>query len=557
MAEVHSSACISLNIGDPADDERWTSIFDASIYRRLKRIEQTGGALSSDSYAVLAAISARHPNWRPAAGDRDDFHAWHESRWGRNGQPELLAGIPDNRLVKEAMRLERERRFDQGDVWRVFCSADPERALRGLSYEADTGQWEPEAWRCILWAASEKGDVDFQFAIADLVLKMPEAPLREIMESVPSWLQKKREALSAVDRPGGARFLPLWDKLADLTYTAQEGAEGEGDAGGSVDLLTESLNRPGGVLAWTLLDALSVRNPEGNTGLSIDLKSRFDRLATAPGRPGLLARVYLVRALAYLDAIDAAWTEKQFWPRLSWNHPEALPLWRSYALGSIGSARLFNALKPDILAAFERNRLSDNEFEGLVAQLLSVGIWHQRVEALDYDLTTAEIRRALTVGPPCARRHVAWQLWRFMGEADREPTDKATRWREVVGPLFRNIWPLDASLRSKITTQNLVLMAQECEGAFPEAVEAILDLIIPYELYQISISLKLEERHHELVHQHPLAFVKLANALVDQAAFSVPNDLAGFLQECVAADPTVANDPAYVRLYGLRRQRNA
>jgi hypothetical protein len=100
-------------------------------------------------------------------------------------------------------------------------------------------------------------------------------------------------------------------------------------------------------------------------------------------------------------------------------------------------------------------------------------------------------------------------------------------------------------------------MAQECEGAFPDAVEAILDLIVPYELYQIAISLRLEDKHREIVRQYPLAFVRLANALIDPAAFPVPNDLAAVLQECQAADPTVASDPAYVRLYGLRRLRNA
>jgi hypothetical protein len=144
-----------------------------------------------------------------------------------------------------------------------------------------------------------------------------------------------------------------------------------------------------------------------------------------------------------------------------------------------------------------------------------------------------------------------------MGDAKGEPADKATRWRNVVGPLFRDIWPLDARLRSKSATRNLVLMAQECEGAFPEAVEAILDVIKPYELYQIAHSLRFEDKHRDLVRQYPLAFVKLANALIDPAVFPIPNDLAALLHECVAANPVVANDAAYVRLYGLRRQRNA
>jgi hypothetical protein len=144
-----------------------------------------------------------------------------------------------------------------------------------------------------------------------------------------------------------------------------------------------------------------------------------------------------------------------------------------------------------------------------------------------------------------------------MGDEKGEPADKATRWRQIIGPFFRDIWPLDASLRNEEATRNLVMMALECEAAFPEAVIAILDLVVPYQLYQISHSLRLEPRHDQLVPQHPLAFVRLANALIDPAAYPVPNDLATLLQDCLSTSPTVANDPAYIRLYGLRRQRGA
>jgi hypothetical protein len=116
---------------------------------------------------------------------------------------------------------------------------------------------------------------------------------------------------------------------------------------------------------------------------------------------------------------------------------------------------------------------------------------------------------------------------------------------------------LDARLRSKGTTRNLLLMAQECEGAFPEAADAILDLIVPYQLYRIASSLTLEDKHRELVRQHPVPFAKLVNALIDPELFPIPNDLGDFLQECVVASPAVTNDPAFIRLFGLRRQRSA
>ncbi|WP_168197930.1 SIR2 family protein [Pseudolabrys sp. FHR47] len=554
----------------PADafenDEEWRSVHDSSIYRRLKRIELAGGTLSPESQKVIAEIAARHPEWQPSPGDRDDFHVWHEMRSGPDGEPGLLAKIADDRLVREAMRLQRERHFDQGDVWRVFCSADPERALRGLQLEAAGNQWEPEAWRYLIWAANEKGDASFQFTLAGLLLQMPDAPLSELLPAATSWLQRRREVLSATESiENPPQFFPLWDRFADLVYLSSDDASEKDELGD--DLLTESLNRPGGTLAWALLDALGAMKPDRNAGFGAALLTRFDRLASAGGRAGLLARVYLAHSLAYLDAVDPNWVQTHFEPRFAWGHPEALPLWRSFANDGVGSARLFNALKPAALAAFERQELSDNEFEGVMSNLLSVALWHQRGEAPEYELSAAEVRRALTVGPASARRNVSWNLWRMMGKPDQEgsdeedagtaPIDRPTRWRTIIGPLFQSIWPLDARLRSESTTQNLVLMALETEDAFPEAVEAILDVIVPYELYQLSHSLRLESKHSELVRRYPLSFVRLANALIDPAAFRVPSDLAGFLQECAAADPTVVNDPAYVRLNGLRRQRNA
>jgi hypothetical protein len=80
---------------------------------------------------------------------------------------------------------------------------------------------------------------------------------------------------------------------------------------------------------------------------------------------------------------------------------------------------------------------------------------------------------------------------------------------------------------------------------------------VPYPLYQVSHSLRLEPRHDHLVHEHPVAFVRLTSALIDPVACPVPNDLATLLQECLNANPAVANHPAYIRLYGLRRQRGA
>ncbi|WP_145477610.1 SIR2 family protein [Stenotrophomonas rhizophila] len=535
------------------DEDRWQSIVDNSIYRRLARISSADGVLSDTSNALLEEIRSRHPKWQAEPGDRDDFSVWHTSKVGPDGHPDLLDGVDDDRLVQEAVRVQQESQYDEGDLWRVFCSADPERALRGLRHEGDAHRWDPDAWRYLLWAASEQGDADFQHEVAELVLKMPEATLKEILHAVSSWLVRQRETLVEATESRELCFLKVWDRLADLLFGNQEGLETE--AGMDGDLTNEALNRPGGDLASALVDALAATKPADSSGLGHELGPRFLRVVDASNRAGLLGRVYILRVLAYLDAIDPDWTGKYLVPRLDWDHHEALPLWHAYAHGPIGHARLFNALKPAMLQAFERKRLPSRALEGIFSKLFSVAAWHLKGQANEYALLPGEVKRALAIAPEEVRQHAAWKLWRMI--SDDRVADKAEHWRTFIKPLLQGIWPLDARAKSMGASERLILMALDCDSALPDAVESVLDFIVPYQFSSLTHTLRLETRHQDLFQEHPSAFLFLANAIIDPDVFQAPTDLPMFLEECITLDPRLEKDPAYIRLYGLRRQQNA
>ena len=122
------------------------------------------------------------------------FMTWlGEVRVGPAGHPALLANVADDALITEAMRLQREMPLEERDVWRAFCSADPDRGLRALRIEADVGNWNVEAWLSLVWEASEKEEVEFQFELADLLIEMPDAALGELLSTATSWLRRRRE----------------------------------------------------------------------------------------------------------------------------------------------------------------------------------------------------------------------------------------------------------------------------------------------------------------------------------------------------------------------------
>ncbi|BAV50423.1 hypothetical protein MesoLj113a_70550 [Mesorhizobium sp. 113-1-2] len=74
---------------------------------------------------------------------------------------------------------------------------------------------------------------------------------------------------------------------------------------------------------------------------------------------------------------------------------------------------------------------------------------------------------------PSGRSGTASPL-RWKSEA---PAEKLKTWREVVGPVFRGTWPLDAELQTPRANFKLVQMLRATGDAFPEAVDDVIPLI--------------------------------------------------------------------------------
>ena len=357
--------------------------------------------------------------------------------------------------MQEATRLQAEQYFAQGDLWSVLCQADPDSALRGLHARAETGDWDNHAWEGLLWAAHQKGEAQLQQELADALLKAPNVAVEPFLAAAVAGLQQRREVLWSSNQAGRPRYFTLWDKLADLAYSGDENNNDPQQS--EEDLVNASLNAPSGKLAWILYSSLVASEPKQGSGLDRDLAPRFTRAADAKGKPGLLARILFAQYLAYLDWVDPGWTAEKLLPRFAWTDPDAAALWQARAFGHIGSASLFNSLKPAFLQTFARQDLPIKESEGLVGHLLQAALWHRQDEG-GYNLKSAEARTALAIARPEVRHHAAWHLWHWAAEE---------HWLTDLGPLFREIWPLDAALREEGSSRNLVMMAFQVGASFP------------------------------------------------------------------------------------------
>ena len=89
------------------------------------------------------------------------------------------------------------------------------------------------------------------------------------------------------------------------------------------------------------------------------------------------------------------------------------------------------------------------------------------------------------------------------------------------------------------------MMALESGEAFPDVVEVIRDVVVPYDVVTIAGWLQGQPacRGHDRASTR--AFLRLLNAMLSADMGAIPPDLGPVLDECLAADPSVRSDPAF------------
>ena len=98
---------------------------------------------------------------------------------------------------------------------------------------------------------------------------------------------------------------------------------------------------------------------------------------------------------------------------------------------------------------------------------------HQQKEV--YPIAPTEIRSALRKAGVQALSGVAHRLATELGGG--APADQAARWRDVVGPVFKAVWPLDVELTSDMITFKLVQILVSTGDAVREAAVEILPFV--------------------------------------------------------------------------------
>ena len=220
------------------EEERWSRIQENSVWLRLAKVSENGAELNTAARGRLNEISAKFPNRRLAANERDEFPTW----TGDAGELRVHVATPRERdgLI-QWLRDNPEPDDWRPDDWQERCRVDFVDAASALAALAAEGIWPTARWRDALyqWSDDEQREHCWR-ELAPILVGVPTETLRELSNGVSWWLGKLAKTVEGQE----AIFFALCDRVLALDYEVEE----EDD-----DLVERAINHPVGHVTEALL----------------------------------------------------------------------------------------------------------------------------------------------------------------------------------------------------------------------------------------------------------------------------------------------------------------
>jgi len=541
-----------MNDERPDKDKIHRSLISATILGWL--IDQ-GCNLSENTLSELPNLRAANPRWHPNL-DKNADKTVGEVTGGiveLATDPSVLLGVPLSQVIDLA-KINSTYSHDFLTEYKPFdglVQQYPNRAVAALTLATKRGDHLDEFWKSLLRRWPDSASPRLTCLVSERLSRLPADRLMPLRHDVFTWLTQNSTQLATM---GQGHVLKTFDAISGNLFDGETNASnsvvsnetvGDADQVGSRRTMRYAINGPVGKAVKFLLALLESQNLSQGTGISPHLKSRFVRLATAPGEGADHAVCLLAHNIRLLHFLDPAWTSETVVPWFDLNHHYAEPTWNGFCFANrMPEPELFSLLKPHFLNVFRfasQWNWNDEGFKALHNLLVIGCLWREHHEVY---LSLNETRAALKMTDHIGRSHCIFMLTKLIEQ------DKAN-WNKFGRTFLREVWPKESRFQSEKTTLDLSLLASVTGNDFPDAVQAILPRLVHVHgnnwfLYRILSS--ANKKIPNLVDRFPKDVLTLVNRMVPDNPREVPFDLNPTLERIAESDPGLRQIQHWTRL---------
>lgn len=540
-------------------DEEENPDYDArkgiSAARLLGWLQSHGAELSPGTCELLPRLRTRDPRWQPAWDEGADAATGVRTGYVRvDSDPSEIVDAPLADIVARATQHSQNvlTEFVDRDPFLGLVERRPRRALAALSYGARGQNYPLGLWQTLLQRWPTATSVRLRWTLAERLMRLPTPAIVENKHAASDWFEKYLPELSAQSLD---RALRLWDRLLEHFRVGGEAAAesgvGETYIGAEPQHRSRrthehAINSPMGRLTQTLLKMLGELHPTAGAGLPESIRSRLSAQLATPGPARDYSLSVMALDLGWLHFVDPQWARVHLLPLFDPAGVDAEPAWSGYTYDqNRASPELFERLKPHFLAVFpwlSRWRWDDGALRHFIELLVVYCYWHQNGGRY---VTYSEVRAILQQTTDMARAHAVWTLTRVVKDQRVWPT---------FGKAFlENAWPREQRFQTDATSRQLAELARGAGDEFPDAVTAVVPLLVPIEHIDVLLHDATEASAGaaggaKQPQKFPEPFLGLLDRLIDREARSPPHGLGAVVNAIAEAAPPLRQDPRWRRL---------
>ncbi len=521
------------------DHEHQTDIVDSDIWLRLTKIDQAGATLSEDGRKKLTELRARHPDWKLAKSERDEFSSWISFSWG---DKDNLVTTPRRRRELTKWLKQTTTSHRQADDWQQRCYDNFATTACALCALAKEGDWPAGRWSIALQAWSEEKLTKRSWRyMAPVLSNATDEQLQPFVLEFSQWLKAIAKTFVGQDEI----FLALCNRTLTLKHKSEISS--------GYDSVTHALNHPIGCATEALLSWWFRGTPKERQGLPSELEPTFTMLCDRSSDEFRHGRVFLALNLIPLFCVARDWTTEHLLPLFDWqtSEIEACAAWQGFLMPQHFYPPLMEVLKPTFLETASRYEALAR-YGGKYASLLTFAALN-----LGETFKNKELAAATHELPSDGLHYATQELVRGIEGAGKR---RANYWTNRVAPYMREIWPKTRDKISPDVTNNLGCVCIAAQEAFPEAFDLLKHWLQPttdpsgyHAHYHYALLQKLHKT--KICSQFPEQALAFLDLVMPKQQCWIPRELGACLEAIQTSKPELERDVKYQRLMVRVRQQ--